>query len=224
MSELIDNRAQRVRTLKEIILDLHRGVSPDEVKARLKELVRQTDSTEIAAMEQELMADGMPAHEVQAMCDTHAAVLREITVEEQVVEVPPGHPVDTFRRENEALLAATGAIRQALRRLSERDDEASAEDVREQVLARFGELMDVDKHYQRKENLVFSFLERHFITGPSKVMWGKDDEVREVLRGVEAVLQTEAPSAGELAVAAQAVRVRSRLIRCAGCCRCCRWT
>jgi DUF438 domain-containing protein len=205
MSELIDNRAQRVRTLKEIILDLHRGVSPDEVKARLKELVRQTDSTEIAAMEQELMADGMPAHEVQAMCDTHAAVLREITVEEQVVEVPPGHPVDTFRRENEALLAATGAIRQALRRLSERDDEASAEDVREQVLARFGELMDVDKHYQRKENLVFSFLERHFITGPSKVMWGKDDEVRELLRGVEAVLQTEAPSAGELAVAAQAV-------------------
>ena len=61
MSELIDNRAQRIRTLKEIILDLHHGAPPEEVKARLKELVRQTDSTEIAAMEQELMADGMPA-------------------------------------------------------------------------------------------------------------------------------------------------------------------
>jgi len=205
MSELIDNRAQRIRTLKEIILDLHRGAPPEEVKARLKELVRVTDSTEIAAMEQELMADGMPAHEVQAMCDTHAAVLREITVEEQVVEVPPGHPVDTFRRENEALLAATQSFRAVLRELSGRDDDAPASDVRDRLRAQLGELMDVEKHYQRKENLLFSFLERHFITGPSKVMWGKDDEVRELLRGVEAVLQADALTAGELTVAAQAV-------------------
>ena len=40
------------------------------------------------------------------------------------------------------------------------------------------ELMDIDKHYQRKEHALFSYLEKHGITGPSKVMWAKDDEVR----------------------------------------------
>ena len=40
------------------------------------------------------------------------------------------------------------------------------------------DLMDLDKHYQRKEHALFSCLERHGITGPSKVMWSKDDEMR----------------------------------------------
>ena len=42
--------------------------------------------------------------------------------------------------------------------------------------------MDVEKHYQRKENLLFPFLEKHGITGPPMVMWGKHDETRELLQ------------------------------------------
>ena len=32
------------------------------------------------------------------------------------------------------------------------------------------ELMDIDKHYQRKEHVLFSLPGKHGITGPSKVM------------------------------------------------------
>src|SRR6185312_11579311 len=46
----------------------------------------------------------------------------------------------------------------------------------------FNDLMDVDKHYQRKEHTLFSCLERHGIAGPSKVMWAKDDDVRSLLK------------------------------------------
>ena len=76
MSELIDNRAQRVRTLKGIIQRLHAGDAPDEVRASLKELVCQTDYSEVMAMEQELIADGMPVEEIQGMCDLHSQVTR----------------------------------------------------------------------------------------------------------------------------------------------------
>src|ERR1700693_2997659 len=77
MSELIDNRAQRVRTLKGIIKRLHAGEAPDEVRVSLKELVCQTDYSEVMAMEQELIADGMPVEEIQSMCDLHSQVTRE---------------------------------------------------------------------------------------------------------------------------------------------------
>jgi DUF438 domain-containing protein len=60
--------------------------------------------------------------------------------------------------------------------------------------------MDIEKHYQRKENLLFSCLERHGITGPSKVMWGKDDEVRELLKALGEALQVEGLSGDELEV------------------------
>ena len=55
MSELIDNRAHRIRTLKEIIQELHRGADPDAVRGALRTIVRETSSTEIAAMEQEMI-------------------------------------------------------------------------------------------------------------------------------------------------------------------------
>ncbi|MCP4901686.1 MAG: DUF438 domain-containing protein, partial [bacterium] len=64
--------------------------------------------------------------------------------------------------------------------------------------AALAQLMDVEKHYQRKENLLFSCLERHGVTGPSKVMWGKDDEVREQLKALDEVLAVEGLSADEM--------------------------
>jgi DUF438 domain-containing protein len=204
MAELLDNRAKRIALLKEIISGLHQGVPQDQVRRQLKELVRQTDASEIAAMEQSLIADGMPVEQVMGMCDLHSQVVSEILVNRAADPVLPGHPVDTFRRENQALLGAARALRGELEKLLAGEDEDLAElgDLR----LRFNALMDVDKHYARKENLLFPVLERHGISGPSKVMWGKDDEVRELLKGVGEMLAAEA-GVGEWRVASQAVVV-----------------
>ena len=75
MSELIDNSRHRIETLKGIIRRLHDGESPETLKGEFAGLLDQVGPTEIAAMENELMADGMPPEEVQRMCDVHAAVL-----------------------------------------------------------------------------------------------------------------------------------------------------
>jgi len=50
------------------------------------------------------------------------------------------------------------------------------------------QLSDVDKHYRRKEYLLFPFLEKHGITGPPKVMWGKHDETRALLKAAHEVV------------------------------------
>ncbi|HET8668730.1 MAG TPA: DUF438 domain-containing protein, partial [Terriglobales bacterium] len=81
MSELIDNRRQRISVLKEVIQHLHAGAAPEQVKAQLREIVRQTDATEIMAMEQQLMAEGMPVEEVRSMCDLHSQVTRDVLVQ-----------------------------------------------------------------------------------------------------------------------------------------------
>ena len=189
MSELIDNRAQRVRTLKGIIKRLHAGDAPDEVRNSLKELVCQTDYSEVMAMEQELIADGMPVEEIQGMCDLHSQVTREVLVQLAPAPVPPGHPVDTFRRENEALRESIARLQQAMNRVLETADDGDASARLLEWRQALNELQDVDKHYQRKEHLLFTCLERHGITGPSKVMWGKDDQIRELLKDLSAALR-----------------------------------
>jgi len=197
MSELIDNRAHRVRTLKGIIKELHAGAAPEAVKDRLKKIVQETDYSEIVAMEQDLMAEGMPVEEIQSMCDLHSQVTREVLVRLPAKPVPPGHPVDTFRRENEALRGVLVRMRQAMAELEKLPDEA---DPSASLLAwrqAYNDLMDIEKHYQRKENVLFSCLERYGITGPSKVMWAKDDEVRRYLKEMGTALAERGAAAGE---------------------------
>ena len=192
MSELIDNRQHRIGIMKDIICHLHSGGDREDAKQRLRELVRETDAQEIAAMEQQLMAEGMAVAEVQSMCDTHSEVLREIMVERPTPLVIAGHPVDTLRCENEALATTVARMRAVIERIEALDDAATPTTEIRELRAALNELLDVEKHYQRKEQLLFSCLERHEITGPSKVMWGKDDEVRALLKASD-----EALSAGE---------------------------
>ena len=196
MSEIIDNRAHRVRTLKEIIKRLHAGEDPAAVKGRLAEIVQQTDYSEIVAMEQELMAEGMPVEEVQSMCDLHSQVTREVLVQLPPQSVPAGHPVDTFRRENQAIQSVILNMRQAMAAIRQLPDDGPAGEPLLQWRKAFNDLMDIEKHYQRKENALFPKLEAHGITGPSKVMWGKDDEIRALLKDLgEALSQQDATAA-----------------------------
>jgi len=183
VSELIDNRAHRIAVLKDVIKHLHSGAAPEFVRERLRELVGQTDATEIMAMEQQLMAEGMPVEEVRSMCDLHSQVTRDVLV--QIAPPPaiaPGHPVDTFRRENAALKSVIATMRGTFVEAANLDNKADVTELVFRLRQSANDLMDLDKHYQRKEHTLFSCLERHGITGPSKVMWAKDDDVRKLLK------------------------------------------
>jgi DUF438 domain-containing protein len=215
VSELIDNGAQgRKDLLKHLILQLHVGAAPAQVQRQLVRMLGQVPYGMVVEVEQELMADGLPPEEVTKLCHLHGAALEGAIDLSAAPAAPAGHPVDTFRRENEALRAELDALdgaAAALRGLPEGEPAAAALLA---LRARLDALSDVDKHYLRKEHLLFPYLEKHGITGPPKVMWGKHDETRILLKvAIEALAQGpatagEARAAVELAVrpAAQAIR------------------
>jgi len=205
MSELIDNRARRVHLLKDIIRQLHAGQPPEAVKGKLEQIVRQTDYSEIVSMEQELMAEGMPVEQIQCMCDLHSQVTRDVLVQLPPTPVPPGHPVDTFRRENEALRGVLLRMRHAMAEIRALPGDAPAAGVLLTWRQAYNDLTDIEKHYQRKEHAFFAAMERNGITGPPKVMWAKDDEVRGLLKNLGAALRRpDAPAAAWIPVAATA--------------------
>jgi hypothetical protein len=199
MSELINNQQMRIQTLKEVILHLHRGEAPADVRDRLKNLVSEVDASEIAAMEQQLMADGMSHEEVRSMCDLHADVLKDVIAEPRAAKaLPAGHPIEQFQRENQALAAAIQTAKLRVASLASLADAITPRSERLSVLEAFQPIMDVEKHFRRKEHLVFSVLERHGTSGPSKVMWGKDDEARELLKAALTALREETLTGAEL--------------------------
>lgn len=170
MSELLDNSRHRIETLKEIIRQLHDGADPESLKEEFGDLLAEVGVTEIAAMENSLMADGMAQEEIQRMCDVHAAVLGG-GGSCSPVEVPTGHPVHTFGLENAAIRETVADYRTAIANLG-------GEGALEACLLAHQTLAGVEVHYLRKEYLVFPYLEKAGIAGPPKVMWGVHDEVR----------------------------------------------
>jgi uncharacterized protein len=190
MSEIINNSIKRKELLKHMILQLHSGEAPDLVKKRLTELLRSIPYDEVVEVEQELISEGLPVEEVLRLCDIHQMVLDGHIDTSGAKPVPEGHPVDTFKKENRELEKVIDHIELLLgqaKGLRNDDVKQWMTNVRIQL----NSLMDVDKHYKRKEYLLFPFLEKYEITGPPKVMWGKHDEIRSLLKASVEAVSTE---------------------------------
>ncbi len=190
MSELINNSRYRKEKLKELILKLHDGAAPGVVREELISTLKHIPYGEVVEVEQELIAEGLPESEVLKLCDIHGEVLEGHVDQSGAKEIPEGHPVDVFVNENRELKKVTARVRELLASLP-KVPEGNFNNFRNVLLGSFNDLMDVDKHYQRKEYLLFPYLEKNEITGPPKVMWGKHDEIREQLKGCIALLKEE---------------------------------
>jgi len=182
MSELINNSQGRKELLKHMILQLHEGVAPEEIRARMIVLLTKIPYGEVVEVEQELISEGLPESEVLRLCDIHSQALEGRIDLTGMKIVAPGHPVDTFKRENRELEKVVRQLRELFASVDTEFSGPAAEKYLNTVKGLFNSLMDVDKHYRRKENLLFPFLEKYGITGPPKVMWGKHDETRDLLK------------------------------------------
>ena len=188
MSELIDNARKRKDLLKHLILQLHKGEAPDAVKKQLIRLLGTVPYGDVVQIEQELISEGLPSEEVLKLCDIHTAALKGQISREGAATAPPGHPVHTFKKENEALVWEIESLTRLFDILNDLKEDDNLGEILNRIKERFNALGDVEKHYLRKENLLFPYLEKHGITGPPKVMWGKHDEVRELLKGAAEAL------------------------------------
>jgi hypothetical protein len=191
MSEHINNQTKRKEALKRVIQQLHEGKTVEEVRGEFAALLRDVGATEVAEIEQALIADGLPEMEIKRLCDVHVAVFRESLDAQPKPESIPGHPVHTFHAENTAAAQVLDALEAAI-----------GASQWEQARDRLQELREYEKHYLREENILFPFLEKHGFTGPSSVMWAIHDDVRAGWKKLDELL-TPGPGDDQTAFNAQ---------------------
>ncbi len=173
MSEHINNVSRRKEALKEVIKRLHAGETVEELKSEFGHAIAGATAGDIAEAERALISEGVSVGEIQRLCDLHVAVFRESLDEEPPPESLPGHPVFTFQMENEVTMRLLEAMNDTLIDWQDGDEDA-LEALRNQA----ENLKEIEKHYSRKENLLFPYLEKKNFEGPSQVMWGVDNEIR----------------------------------------------
>lgn len=102
-------------------------------------------------------------------------------------EVPTGHPVDIFRKENKELKKVVSI----LEKFYAKAPGLSKGDLKTymiQLRAFFSNLSETDKHYGRLEKLLFPFLKKYGVDGPVASMPEKYKEIRQLLKAARNAL------------------------------------
>lgn len=195
MSETINNREYRKNVIKEIIKELHEGKTVEEVQDKFQKVFKGVLASEISEAEGALIAEGLPIEEVQRLCDVHASVFKgsieEIHRPNDESEIP-GHPAYLLKKENKVIEDIIDKdIKPYVINIGKSGN-------KELLQSGLNKLTKIEIHYLKKENIFFPYMEKYEITAPPKVMWGVDDEIRDMLKAVRITLNEKSFDESEL--------------------------
>lgn len=175
---------ERIMHLAVLLRRLVDGQSFTDVQKDFLNQFDQITADELAQAENLLVAEGVAVEAIQRTSGLHtdlvAGNIKSADLTDNVrLDQIPGHPAFVFKGENEGISSFIG---RQLKPDIELYLASQSENDRLNLLSDARELLDIGKHYERKENLFFPYLERQGITAPPQVMWGVDDIIRALMK------------------------------------------
>lgn len=177
-------KQERIQVLKDILLDLHHGASPNFVQERFNQYFKGVSALEISLMEHELMNSdaGVTFEDVMGLCNVHANLFKGAIAEIDVPDIEQeGYPVYVFKQENLALRAAMLRIRRIIENYSKPDNLEIQVNLLQVLNKQMALLSQFHNHYTRKEKQFFPLMERHGHDSPPKVRRGRRKFGRKLL-------------------------------------------
>lgn len=175
----------RIEVLKDILLRLHHGADADSVQEDFNQTFKGVSALEISMMEHELIGDetGITFEDVMGLCNVHANLFKGAVSDVDVPDAEQeGHPVYVFKQENLALRSAMLRIRRIIENYEKPENADFRDDLLRGLKFQMRLLGQFDNHYKRKEELFFPLMEQHGHDAPPRVMWGVDDDIRELFK------------------------------------------
>ena len=151
----------------------------DEARAILRERVKTLRPYEIALAEQEIKTiedDECRKEDIQQMM-----VLFQDVLDRSRPDLPEDHPIMCYIRENDAM---RGLLKQV-------EELAQYPVIKNQWLELYDELHKHRLHLSRKQNQLYSILERKGFDRPTTTMWLLDDFIRDEVRDARRLLEED---------------------------------
>ena len=168
---------EKLKTVLEIKEAYNGGrMSLEEAKRILKEKVKKITPAEIAVAEQELKEfedEECRKENIQGML-----ALFEDIMDTSRPDLPVDHPIACYYRENDALLKI----------MLEIEDLVQYPLIKNQWLEIYDKLAQYRLHFSRKQNQLYSMLERKGFDRPTTTMWTLDDFIRDEIKDARTLL------------------------------------
>lgn len=170
-------KLDKKEVVKEILRELHKGVSLDVLKEKFSDVLKTISPMEIPLIEQELVKEGVPINEILRLCDLHVALFRDFLISRELSNVPKGHPIDSLLKENEYLLKVAESLNVYAMALAKAANDYERKSLYESIKDVLNDLRKIRMHYRKIQMLIFPYLERRGISVVPRVLWAREDEV-----------------------------------------------
>lgn len=176
-SSLDQNKLRRMLEIKQ---QYDNGLLPlEEARSRMKNEVGTISAAEFAAAEQ-LLKDENPDEcrneDVRGMLEVFEGLMNT-----DVPELPYGHTIDAYLREN-------SRMKELLKR---GDALAQNQFILNAWLELMEQILPYKVHFSRKQNQLYSALEREGFDRPTTTMWVYDDYIRDTMNKAWEMLQSK---------------------------------
>lgn len=182
-SHLPEVDLQKLRLVLAIKEDYMSGkISLDEGRARIREQVKSLRPYEIALAEQELKTiedDECRKEDIQQMM-----LLFEEVMDNSRPNLPQDHPIMCYYRENDEMRKV----------LKEIERLAPYPVIKNEWLGLYDDLAKWRIHLARKQNQLYSILEKKGFDRPTTTMWLLDDFIRDEIRDVRRLIEEDKDS------------------------------
>lgn len=204
---------EKIEILKNILRELHKGISVEELKSKFKDALEGISPLEIPLVEQELIREGVPVSEILRLCDLHVDLLRDLLRPTELKDVPKGHPLDLLSRENEHISKLAEALNIYAGALGGASPEEAVSHLKA-ISHIVAELRRFRLHYRKIQMLIFPYLERRGITAVPRVLWGREDQAMVKLRELSELVERglSDPSGYAKSIAEKAAEVSKEIV------------
>ena len=101
---------------------------------------------------------------------------------------PVDYPLHILTEEHRILLEYSKNLIELSSRVKTAGGFSAAENSLGEIDILMGYFKESEKHYLREENVLFPYIEKHGLAGPTKAMWVEHDRIREIKKGLYKLL------------------------------------
>ncbi len=141
-----------------------------------RDVLEDTDPFQLEEAEVELIEEGLSRDDLLLLCDARIGLFDEVSEDEETYLERPGHPIHTLMEEHRHILKFMKDVRDLAGALRT----GGPPDIGDRMTLIEVEpfIKEAQKHFQREENVLFPYMEKHGIEGPPAAMWSEHEVLR----------------------------------------------
>lgn len=191
MSEFINNNQARVDSLYSFCFQLIKGEKGTELVKKYQEVIDQLTPNDIVLVVHRLVEANVPMEDLKIGINKALNVFHKVIHKHPKAQVGSNHFLGIMMQENDELDMRLKEIKPLAKSINNCKDGVELTVAMSLLRSKIQALSEMDKHYQRKENIFFPYFEKQFPEYKCLgVMWSIHDDIRRVQKHLVSELQS----------------------------------